>query len=366
MAGSTFGNLFRVTTFGESHGTALGAVIDGCPAGLPLSEDDIQPYLNRRKPGNSKYATKRSESDNVRILSGIFKGVTTGTPIALVIENADQHSGDYSDIEDLFRPGHADYGFFEKYGIRDYRGGGRSSGRETVAMVAAGAVALTILKRLGIEVFAYTESVGPVQIAWLDKEERDNNSLCMPDKDSYSEAKIFLEGCMFEGDSAGGVIACRVTGVPSGIGEPVFDKLDSELAKAIMSIGAVKGFEIGDGFDVTSLKGSENNDAFLSENGVIRKSTNHSGGTLGGISDGGELFFRAAIKPTPSISKKQNTVNENAENAEIEIKGRHDPVIVPRAVVVVEAMAAITILDFLMRNMTSRLSQIETFYKTDL
>ena len=366
MAGSTFGNLFKVTTFGESHGAALGAVIDGCPAGLPLSEDDIRPYLNRRKPGNSKYATQRSESDDVRILSGIFDGVTTGTPISLLIENNDQHSGDYSDIEDLFRPGHADYGFFEKYGIRDYRGGGRSSGRETAARVAAGAVALTILKRLGIEVYAYTESIGPVQISWFDKEERDKNSLCMPDKDACAEASIFLEGCMAEGDSAGGVIACRVTGVPAGIGEPVFDKMDSDLAKAIMSIGAVKGFEIGDGFDVTSLKGSENNDSFLSENGVIKKSTNHSGGTLGGISDGSDLFFRAAVKPTPSISQKQKTVNENGENTEIEIKGRHDPVIVPRAVVVVEAMTAITVLDLMMRNMTSRLSGIEEFYRTDL
>ena len=227
-------------------------------------------------------------------------------------------------------------------------------------------MALTILKRLGIEVYAYTESIGPVQISWFDKEERDKNSLCMPDKDACAEASIFLEGCMAEGDSAGGVIACRVTGVPAGIGEPVFDKMDSDLAKAIMSIGAVKGFEIGDGFDVTSLKGSENNDSFLSENGVIKKSTNHSGGTLGGISDGSDLFFRAAVKPTPSISQKQKTVNENGENTEIEIKGRHDPVIVPRAVVVVEAMTAITVLDLMMRNMTSRLSGIEEFYRTDL
>lgn len=363
MAGSTYGTLFRVTTFGESHGAAIGAVIDGCPAGLSLSAEDIMPYLNRRKPGNSKYSTKRSEDDNVKILSGVFQGITMGTPITLLIENSDQHSGDYSDIADKFRPGHADYTFFEKYGIRDYRGGGRSSGRETVARVAAGAVALVILKRLGIDVYAYTESIGPVEITWFDKDERDKNSLFMPDRDAYTEASLFLEGCMSEGDSAGGVIACRVTGMPVGVGEPVFDKLDSELAKTIMSIGAVKGFELGDGFDVSSLKGSEDNDTFKSEHGKIQKVTNHSGGTLGGISDGGDLFFRAAIKPTPSISKAQNTVDESGTETSIQIRGRHDPVIVPRAVVVVEAMTAITILDLMMRNMTSRLSDIEEFYK---
>ncbi|MDD6482829.1 MAG: chorismate synthase [Lachnospiraceae bacterium] len=365
MAGSSFGNIFRITTWGESHGKGIGVVVDGCPAGLPLCEQDIQQYLDRRKPGQSKFTTQRNEADTVEILSGIFEGKTSGTPISLLVHNQDQHSGDYSEIASYYRPGHADYCFDSKYGFRDYRGGGRSSGRETIGRVAGGAIAAKILEQMGITFVTYSKSIGPVTISpeRFDASVISQNKLYMPDEKAAEEASAYLEQCMKESNSAGGTIECVVNGLPAGLGDPVFEKLDANLAKAILSIGAVKGFEIGDGFGVSSSTGLTNNDAFISRDGKIAKATNHSGGTLGGISDGSPLVFRAAVKPTPSIASAQQTVNQNGEEIEISIKGRHDPVVVPRAVVVVETMAAITILDALLSNMTARLDKIVDFYK---
>ncbi|QFJ55729.1 chorismate synthase [Pseudobutyrivibrio xylanivorans] len=364
MAGSTFGSRISVTTWGESHGEALGVVVDGFPAGLKLCEEDIQVYLDRRKPGQSKFTTARAEGDKVEILSGIFQGRTTGTPISLMVRNMDQHSKDYGNIATCFRPGHADYGFHEKFGFRDYRGGGRSSGRETIGRVAAGAICAKLLKELGIEVFAYTKSIGEIQISDFELGYRDQNPLAMPDSEAADKAAEYLAACMLNNDSAGGVIECVITGVPAGLGDPVFEKLDAKLAQALVSIGAVKGVEIGDGFDAAKTMGSLNNDNFeLDEHGKVVKTTNHSGGILGGISDGDDIVVRAAIKPTPSISKSQHTVNEAGEELDIEIHGRHDPVIVPRAVVVVEAMCAITICDALLSHMTDRVDYIKEFYK---
>lgn len=364
MSGSTYGNYFKITTWGESHGKGVGVVIDGCPAGLSLTEEDIQQMLDRRRPGQSKFATPRKEEDLVEIMSGVFEGKTTGTPISLMVHNKTQRSADYSEISSYYRPGHADFTFDQKYGFRDYRGGGRSSGRETIARVAAGAIASKILKELGITVRAYTESIGPVSIdtanpdfsVWLE------NPLYMPDADAAKKASAYLEQCMKECDSSGGIIACTISGLPAGLGEPVFDKLDARLSSGILSIGAVKGFEIGDGFKAAASKGSENNDAFCIKDGTVQKKTNHSGGVLGGMSDGSTIFFRAAVKPTPSIASVQETVNKNGEEIEVSIHGRHDPVIVPRAVVVVESMAAITVLDALLSNMASRLDKIKDFY----
>lgn len=365
MFGSTIGNIFKITTWGESHGRGLGVVIDGCPAGLSLCSEDIQIFLNRRKPGQSPYSTPRSEGDEIEILSGIFEGKTTGTPISLMVWNKTARSSDYSEIASCYRPGHADYTFDEKYGFRDYRGGGRSSGRETIGRVAAGAVASKFLSLLGIHLLAYTRSIGPVLIneTHLDFNEIFNNNLNMPDKSAAAKAEDFLQKMMADKDSVGGTIDCIVTGLPVGLGDPVFEKLDANIAKAIMSIGSVKGVEIGDGFRAAAAFGSENNDAFIFENGAVAKKTNHAGGTLGGISDGSPLRIRAAVKPTPSIFKTQETVNKDGENINIQIKGRHDPVIVPRAVVVVESMAAITIMDALLANMTCRMDNILKYYK---
>ena len=391
MAGSSFGTIFKVTTFGESHGIGLGAVVDGCPAGLPVSEDIIQTYLDLRKPGQTKYSTPRKEGDKIRILSGVFEGKTTGTPILLLAENEAQRSQDYSEIASYYRPGHADFTFDEKYGFRDYRGGGRSSGRETLGRVAAGAIAIEFLKSLGIEICAYTKSIGDVScekndyISNLTEDNRETEGtffdriskeglqklradkflspLYMPDADASAKAETALSDSMNQQDSLGGIIECVVSGMPTGIGEPIFDKLDASLAKAMLSIGAVKGFELGAGFDVAVMKGSENNDAFVSENGTVRKATNHAGGILGGISDGSDIVFRLAVKPTPSIAAEQNTVNKSGEEISVSVKGRHDPVIVPRAVVVVEAMTALTIADALLVNMSAQLETIKEFYK---
>ena len=380
MAGSSFGKLFTVTTWGESHGKGIGVVVDGCPAGLPLCEDDIQIFLNRRKPGQSKFTTPRKESDTVEILSGVFEGKTTGTPISMVVWNENQKSRDYSEIASYYRPGHADYPFDMKYGFRDYRGGGRSSGRETIGRVAAGAIAIKLLNEMGISFLTYSESIGPVKVnpERFDATEITNNKLYMPDATAAEEASAYLEKCLEEKNSSGGVIYCEVNGLPVGLGEPVFDKIDANLAKAMFSIGAVKGFEIGDGFLAATATGLSNNDAFcmtpsgnscsgkLAETNTalanIQKATNHSGGTLGGMSDGAPLTMRVAIKPTPSIAATQKTVNKAGKEIEIEIKGRHDPIIVPRAVVVVEAMAAITILDTMLENMKSRTDYIKEFY----
>lgn len=365
MSGSSFGNLFRITTWGESHGKALGVVIDGCPAGLVLEERDIQAFLDRRKPGQTAVSTPRREADRVEILSGVFEGKTTGTPILLLIPNTSQKSSDYSDIASYYRPGHADYSFDEKFGFRDYRGGGRSSGRETAGRVAAGAIASKILKELGITVTAYTKSIGPVSIdmSHFDKEAILTTSTCMPDREADEKANRYLKECMRNKDSCGGIVECVASGMPAGIGDPVFDKLDACLSKAIMSIGAVKAVEIGDGLLVSAAKGSENNDAFLMQNRKVVKKTNHAGGILGGISDGADIVLRAHFKPTPSIFQKQETVNKNGENIVVEIKGRHDPVVVPRAVVVVECMTALTILDACLSNMSARLNYLTDFYR---
>ncbi len=367
MAGSSYGNLFRITTWGESHGKGIGVVVDGCPAGLPLTEADIQAYLDRRKPGQSRFTTQRRESDTVEILSGVFEGYTTGTPISMAVWNQDQRSRDYGNLAESYRPGHADYPFDCKYGIRDYRGGGRSSGRETIGRVAGGAVAAAILKTMGIRLYAYSRSIGPVTVSpsRFDRAARDTNPLYMPDEQAAAEAQEYLNACIQKNNSCGGVIECIVEGLPAGIGDPVFEKLDANLAKAILSIGAVKGFEIGDGFAAAASTGQENNDSFrVDESGKIIKATNHSGGTLGGMSDGSPLVFRASVKPTPSIAVPQDTVNKNGEEISLTIHGRHDPIIVPRAVVVVESMAAITILDALLMNMTSRLEYVVSFYQT--
>lgn len=365
MAGSVSGDIFRVTTWGESHGTAVGVVIDGCPAGVKISEEMIQKYMDRRKPGAVKYSTMRKEDDEIKILSGIFEGKTTGTPISMLVVNKDHRSVDYSEIASYYRPGHADYTFDMKYGFRDYRGGGRSSGRETIGRVAAGAVAMLILEQLGITVNAYTKSIGPVSISddGKDMDYVKDSPVYMPDKEASVKAEEYLKRCAQEKNSAGGVVECVVKGLPAGIGEPVFDKLDANIAKAVMSIGAVKGVEIGDGFRASQSCGTENNDEFAIKDGNIVKLSNHSGGVLGGISDGSDFIFRAAFKPTPSVAAKQKSVNKAGEQIDIEIKGRHDPVIVPRAVVVVEAMAAITITDLLFKAMTSDINKIKDFYK---
>ena len=381
MAGSQFGKIFHISTFGESHGKALGVVVDGCPAGLSLSEEDIQEMLERRRPGKNLKMTQRKEGDKVEILSGIFEGKTTGTSIAMVVWNEDQRSKDYGEIAHAFRPGHADYGFFAKYGFRDYRGGGRSSGRETIARVAAGAIAKKMLLELGVSVRAKVIELAGISLT----EDRQKAEL-------LAEQKIL--SLREQGDSAGGVVECLVEGLPAGIGEPVFDKLDASLAKAVMSIGAVKSVEIGDGIEVSKSLGSENNDAFFlmeekdceskeqnydseeqgshsismaesskSFMGSLRKGSNHSGGILGGMSDGSTIRIRAGFKPTPSISKPQQTVNEAGEEITIAIKGRHDPTVVERANVVVEAMTALTVLDALLENLSARLDYVKKAYQ---
>ena len=365
MAGSTIGTLFKVTTWGESHGEALGVVIDGCPSGIPLSEKEIQIFLDRRKPGKTTISTPRQEDDKVEILSGVFEGKTTGAPISMLVRNQSQRSKDYQNIAENYRPGHADYTFDVKYGFRDYRGGGRSSGRETIGRVAAGAIASKLLSTLGITLLAYTKAIGPIEIDPMkfNKDFISSTPTCMPDSDASIEAEKYMQQCMREYDSSGGVVECRINHVPAGLGEPVFDKLDASLAKALLSIGGVKAFEIGDGIKASLSRGSENNDNFIVKEEKISKATNHSGGVLGGISDGSELIVRAFFKPTPSIFTTQKTVNQQGVETEIRIEGRHDPVIVPRAVVVVESMCAITIVDQLLINMTSKLDSIQAFYQ---
>ena len=364
MAGSSFGKIFRITTWGESHGKALGVVIDGCPAGIFLSEEKIQPFLDRRKPGQNALSTPRKEEDLAEILSGVFEGRTTGTPISIMIRNTSQHSSDYNEIAGYYRPGHADYTYDRKYGFRDPRGGGRSSGRETAGRVAAGAVASLFLQELGITVTAYTESIGDVKISpdIRDFEVARSLPTCMPDPEASKKAEALIEECKARQDSVGGVICCRIKGVPAGIGDPVFEKLDANLGKAILSIGAVKAFEMGDGIWAGSARGSQNNDPFCIEQGRVRKKTNHAGGVLGGISDGDEIVCRAFVKPTPSISQTQDTVDKEGNEISVNVKGRHDPIIVPRAVVVVESMCAFSVLDLMISNMSSRTDYIKSFY----
>lgn len=367
MSGSIFGKLFTVSTWGESHGEALGVVVDGCPSGIPLCKEEIQRELDRRKPGSNPYGTKRNESDEIHILSGVFEGKTTGTPISMLVYNKDYHSADYSEIASYYRPAHADYTFDKKYGIRDYRGGGRSSGRETLSRVAAGAIAKKILSALQIDLFAYTKSIGNIVCSEknFDRETIFKNKLYMPDSQAAALAEAYLKECMAQQDSAGGVIECVVNHLPVGIGEPVFDKLQAVLGQALFSIGAVKGLEFGEGFAVSQLKGSQNNDAFFIDNaGKVQKKTNHAGGILGGMSDGSPLVFRLAFKPTPSIAQTQQTITKDGENVNVNIKGRHDPIIVPRAVVVVEAMTAIALVDLLFQNMVSNVQSIINFYQS--
>lgn len=366
MSGSTYGKIFQITIWGESHGKALGVVVDGCPAGLPLCEADIQAFLDRRKPGQNAFSTPRKENDTVEILSGIFEGKTTGTPISMIVHNKTQRSSDYSEIAGYYRPGHADYTFDQKYGFRDYRGGGRSSGRETIGRVAAGAIAAKLLAQLGIKITAYVRSVGPVEIdpARFNLSVRDKNPLNMPDETAAAEAASYLEVCKKAGDSSGAMVECLIENLMPGIGDPVFEKLSANLAKAMFSIGAVRSFEIGDGIAVSKAKGSENNDAFIiASDGSIKKETNHSGGILGGISDGSTISMRIGFKPTPSISAAQHTVTRDGHEIEVQVKGRHDPIIAPRAVVVVESMAALTVLDALLSNMSAQMDGIIQFYQ---
>ena len=354
MAGSGFGTNFRITTWGETHGAGVGVVVDGCPAGLPLEREDVQKYLDRRKPGQSKYTTQRKEGDQVEILSGIFEGRTTGTPISMVVYNKDQRSKDYSNIKDIYRPGHADFTFDMKLARYCL----------ITISVAAGAVAAKVLKELGIEIKAYAKAIAGIEVSkdHFDFAEMNNNPFNMPDKEAAKLVQEKADQMIKEMDSIGGIIECQITGMPVGIGETVFDKLDAELSKAIMSIGSVKGFEIGDGFEAANLRGSENNDDFICVDGKVEKETNHSGGVLGGMSDGSAIVFRAAIKPTPSIAQTQKTVNRDLDNVEIEIHGRHDPMIVPRAVVVVESMAAVTILDGVLKNLGATMDNIKKIY----
>lgn len=364
MSGSTFGNIFKVTTWGESHGKAIGVVIDGCPAGVKISEENIQKDLDRRKPGKSNFASKRKESDKVEILSGVFNGISTGTPISLMVFNEDSISKDYSDIKDVYRPGHADYCYDQKYGFRDYRGGGRASGRETVARVIAGSIAKEVLSELNISFLTYTSSIGAIEVDKENIKENEifENDFFIPCNSTAKKVEDFLIELMKEKDSVGGTVTCNIYGLKAGIGEPVFDKLDASLSKAILSIGATKGIEFGLGFKSSKICGHSNNDSFYVKDNMVLKNTNNSGGILGGISDGSNINFKVAFKPTPSIFKTQDTVNSLNENIKINIKGRHDPVVVPRAVIVVEAMAAITILDYLLINLTRRIDNIKSLY----
>lgn len=363
MSGSVFGNIFRISTWGESHGPGLGVVVDGCPAGLPLETSDIQSFLDRRRPGQSRFTTARKEPDQVEILSGVFGGKTTGTPISLLVRNQDARSRDYGNLAETYRPGHADYSFDAKYGFRDYRGGGRSSGRETLGRVAAGAIASKILGRLDIRLCAYIRSIGPVEIQSFDFSQTSQNPLCMPDAEAAAKAQDYLDTCRENQDSAGSVVECIIQNCPPGIGDPVFEKLDANLAKAVMSMGAVKAVEIGDGTKAAYSCGSQNNDGFhYGEDGTFSKTSNHAGGILGGISDGSDILLRAYIKPTPSISRPQPTAGRNGKNIDLEIKGRHDPVIGPRAVVVVESMAAIVLTDALLCGMGARMEYLEKIW----
>ena len=350
MSGNTLGSIFRVTTFGESHGPALGVIIDGVPAGLPLSEEDVQKELDRRKPGQSILTTQRQESDTVEFLSGVFENVTTGTALAMLIRNKDQHSHDYGNLAELFRPGHADYGYFSKYGFRDYRGGGRSSGRETAARVAAGAVAKKLLAARNVVIQAYTRSVGKIYAEKIDWDFVEKNPVRTADPDKAVAMAEAINNARMSQDSIGGTIACYISNVPAGWGEPVFDKLDAELAKAMLSLGAVKGIEFGDGFAAAEALGSSNNDSPAPAGWL----SNHAGGILGGISNGAEIIFRIAVKPTPSIALKQSSVNKSGEFVECEIHGRHDPCLCPRMVPVVESMAAIVLADMMLRNKTAK------------
>ncbi|MCA9406248.1 MAG: chorismate synthase [Candidatus Omnitrophica bacterium] len=352
MAGNTFGEVFRITTFGESHGPAIGVVIDGVPPNIPLSESDLQYELDRRRPGQSKITTQRQESDTAEILSGVFEGKTTGTALAILIRNQDQRSKDYSNIKDVFRPGHADFTFLKKYGLRDYRGGGRSSGRETACRVAAGAVAKKILRNLNINIIAYTLAVGDIFAKKKDFTVIEKNIVRTPDMEAAEEMIAAIDDARKNCDSLGGIIEAKIHGCPAGLGDPVFDKLNARLAYAIMSIGTIRGVEFGLGFEAARMRGSEHNDKFYMDGDRVRTTTNHAGGILGGISNGEDIILRAAVKPPSSIAQKQQSVDTHGKDVTVEVKGRHDPCICPRVVPVIEAMIAVTLLDALMLQKT--------------
>ncbi|MEY3678476.1 MAG: chorismate synthase [Bacteroidota bacterium] len=362
MAGNSFGTLFKITTFGESHGEAIGVVIDGCPANLQVDRDFIQSELDKRRPGQSHITTQRKESDTVKILSGIFEGKTSGTPIALLIPNEDQRSTDYTHLQEAFRPSHADFTYQEKYGHRDYRGGGRSSARETAARVAAGAIAKLVLKQVGIDIFAHVSSVGPIDSPNLDHdqlniliERRESNVVRCADPASAKEMIELIERIRKDGDTLGGKITALIRNCPVGLGEPVFDKLHADLGKAMLSINAVHGFEYGSGFAGAEMRGSAHNDLFVREGGKTKTLSNFSGGIQGGISNGMDISFRVAFKPVATLMKSQESIDLHGEKTTVEGKGRHDPCVVPRAVAIVEAMAALVIADHYLRNRTAKL-----------
>lgn len=355
MSGNSFGTLFKITTCGESHGGAVGVIVDGCPAGIEISQEEIQYELDRRKPGQSAITTPRAEADIIHIMSGVFEGKTTGTPILLVAYNKDQRSADYDHLKNIFRPSHADFTYTMKYGLRDYRGSGRASARETLARVAAGAIAKKYLKQeLGIEVLSYVEQVGGLKtnIAYQDVTDNmvESNIIRCPDEAVARDMIRLVEEVRDDGDSIGGVIKCVIRNVPVGLGEPVFDRLQADLAKAMLSINATKGFEIGSGFAGVELRGSVHNDPFVLDGGDVRTKTNYAGGVLGGISSGEDIYFRVAFKSVSTISKKQQTLDMDYNAVELEAFGRHDPCVLPRAVPVVDAMSALVIIDHYLRH----------------
>jgi len=356
--GNSFGEIFRITTFGESHGPAIGVTVDGCPAGLAIDETAIQKELARRRPGQSRITTQRKEDDTCRILSGVFEGKSTGTPIGILIENQDQRSKDYSHIADSFRPSHADYTYQVKYGTRDYRGGGRSSARETAARVAAGAIARMLLQTQGITIGAYVSKVGEIaapEYLSLDLSRTDDNIVRCPHPETAEKMIALIDQVRLDRDTIGGVITCVIRNTPVGLGEPVFDKLHAQLGKAMLSINAVKGFEYGSGFDGVTLRGSQHNDEFYTEGERVRTRTNHSGGIQGGISNGEDIYFNVAFKPVATIMQDQQSVNKEGKEVTVSGKGRHDPCVVPRAVPIVEAMACLVLADFLLLAKTNKI-----------
>jgi chorismate synthase len=355
MSGSTFGKLFKITTWGESHGDGVGVVVEGCPAGLPLKESDIQKDLDRRRTGQSKVTTTRKEGDKIIIMSGVFKGKTTGTPISMRVDNKDADSSKYELIKHLYRPGHADYTYDAKYGFRDYRGGGRSSARETVGRVAAGAIAKKLLALDKITVTGFTRQIGHHIATTINFKEIEKNIVRCPDAKTAKKMVDAIMQARKNGDSLGGIVEVIAKGVPAGLGEPVFDRLDADLAKAVMCIPAVKGMEIGAGFQTATMTGSECNDVFATKNKKVMTQTNNAGGILGGISNGMDIIVKLVVKPTSSINKAQDTITQKGKKAEIRVEGRHDPCVAPRAVPIAEAMVALTLIDHLLRNKTSRL-----------
>lgn len=356
---NSFGNIFRLTTFGESHGAGIGGIIDGCPAGLTIDIDFVQSELDRRKPGQSKITTQRKESDTVEFFSGIFEGQTTGTPIGFLVRNQDQHSNDYNNLKDVFRPSHADYTYIQKYGVRDHRGGGRSSARETIARVVGGAIAKQLLSQLNISIQAYVSSVGTISLEKpyqeLDLTRTEENIIRCPDAETAEKMIARVEQAGKDHDTVGGTISCVIKGVPAGWGVPVFNKLHADLGFAMLGINAVKGFEYGSGFEGTKLSGSEHNDIFVNENGTVKTVTNHSGGIQGGISNGQDIYFSVAFKPIATLLKEQKTIDKDLNETTINPKGRHDACVLPRAVPIVESMAALVLADHFMMSKQSKM-----------